>query len=873
MFTLSESLDAKRAANYFKEEYSLGDYMMENEDTVGYWLGGTANKLGLPEKTPVTREDFENLLKGNDLKGNLLIQEGTSQTRTKNKHFHRAAYGGQFSPPKSVSIEALVFGNEEIVKAHHRAVKKASLALEKFADVKAGTREDRYRENTRNLAMAVFTHDASRNLDPALHSHVVVINTSLREDGQFRAIEPLELYRAQKYTDNVYLQDLSKSLVEIGYILVFDNEGSFEIKGYDRETIMEFSTRHKEILEFIETEDLADGVKNQQIAWERTRKAKVKIESEPLREWWNKRAEKLNITPALRVEKNVSPEKIITPKEAINYAKKHFAEREAVFNSRDIISKALAYSFGQDISIEDLEEEVKKEKKAGRLLSLEKRYNKEEVFTTKENLELEKANIAEVKKGERKQIIKKVENMPDILTEEQQAVLNHILTSEEKYIAVEGLAGTGKTFTLSQVKNKLDELNVSAVGGAVTTKAADKVQESNIEAKTITKLLKDDLSKKDILFIDEASMLSTQQCNDIFQKTKDKDIKVVFIGDKRQYPAVPAGMPFKYLQEKADINIVEMKDIYRQQTPELKEIVQNMAIGKMDVALDKMEEYGKTENGNKFLKEIPQNTKRYDAIANEYLKDSENTLVVSPVNKERKEINENIREKLKSLHEIDKYDHKINVLEKRDLTAAEKTNINNYNIGDFLQFSKGSKVYGIEPFKDYEVLHIDQDTKELSIASIETGEVLSYNPKRVKGCDVFMLAEKHISEGDKLVYTYAKDDIATNTLVTVKNIDKKNNILTLGRENQQNINLDLDEKHHLDYGYCLTAYKSQGETVNKVIVSATTGDKQAKKAINETFGYVSSSRAKHDIQIYTDNVDELKQAFKKEQQKINAVEY
>jgi conjugative relaxase-like TrwC/TraI family protein len=87
------------------------------------------------------------------------------------------------SAPKSVSIMALVAGDEKLVQAHHEATAKAMAYMEsQFAQTRdyneAGERE---RVNTGNLASAQFTHYTSRSTaqdkvpDPQLHSHNLVL--------------------------------------------------------------------------------------------------------------------------------------------------------------------------------------------------------------------------------------------------------------------------------------------------------------------------------------------------------------------------------------------------------------------------------------------------------------------------------------------------------------------------------------------------------------------------------------------------------------------------------------------------------------------------------------------------------------------------
>ena len=157
-------------------------------------------------------------------------------------------YDFTFSPPKSVSIAALVGDDLRIVQAHDHAVLKALDQLEAFAAGRVRKRGQTSYRLTSNLAGAVFRHDTSRALDPHLHTHCIVFNATRDPvEGCWKALEPYEMFVAKKFAENVYYHELVKALHRFGYCVRNRRRGDFEIEGVSDELIQKFSKRHREI--------------------------------------------------------------------------------------------------------------------------------------------------------------------------------------------------------------------------------------------------------------------------------------------------------------------------------------------------------------------------------------------------------------------------------------------------------------------------------------------------------------------------------------------------------------------------------------------------------------------------------------------------
>ena len=238
----TSNLSAHQAAHYYsKEDY----YSQEEGVSPSRWLGNGAKKLNL--SGDVNTETFQQLLRGQTPEGQNLF------SRKVNIDKRRAATDFTFSAPKSVSIAALVQQDERVVKAHHQAVAKAlSVLEERYAQTRISTETGRQRIKTGNLITAVFTHGTSREVEPQLHSHCVVLNATQLPDGRWFSFSNEQAIANKKLLGQLYQNELAHLLKQQGYDIEPKAHGQFELKGYDPELLKAFSTRRKQILSLLE---------------------------------------------------------------------------------------------------------------------------------------------------------------------------------------------------------------------------------------------------------------------------------------------------------------------------------------------------------------------------------------------------------------------------------------------------------------------------------------------------------------------------------------------------------------------------------------------------------------------------------------------
>ena len=239
------NVSAAQAENYYERDdyYTQGDPDLQSDSQ---WQGNGAEKLGLDGA--VDKQIFQQLLHGQTPDGKSL------HSRAINPEKHRAATDYTFSAPKSVSIAALIQKDKRVIAAHDEAVKTALSVLEnRYAQTRVrrgpGIRE---KVNTRNIIAATFRHETSREQDPQLHTHCVVINATQMENGKWQSLSNEEVLNNQKLLGEIYQNELAVQLRKHGYEIEPNGSGQFEFKGYEQPLLDLFSTRTQQIEQYIE---------------------------------------------------------------------------------------------------------------------------------------------------------------------------------------------------------------------------------------------------------------------------------------------------------------------------------------------------------------------------------------------------------------------------------------------------------------------------------------------------------------------------------------------------------------------------------------------------------------------------------------------
>src|ERR1700684_176817 len=290
MLTISKPLSAGQAQTYHKEEFANAkeNYYSEGDRIRGEWHGRLAREWGL--RGEVQEEHFQRLANGqHPSTEEQLVRHQTAREyvnargETVSTMEHRAAWDATFSAPKSVSLTALVGGDEAVRQAHRDSVKIALNETERFVQARMGG--NRLPETTGKWIATSFEHDSARPVNgyaaPQLHTHVVFFNLTETTDGESHALQPRELYKTQQYATAVYRSELATRLKGLGYEIERGKSGQPEIKGYSEEYLAASSPRRQQIEEHLAKENQR-GAGAAQIAAHQTREAKTDFSHEEM---------------------------------------------------------------------------------------------------------------------------------------------------------------------------------------------------------------------------------------------------------------------------------------------------------------------------------------------------------------------------------------------------------------------------------------------------------------------------------------------------------------------------------------------------------------------------------------------------------------
>jgi len=886
MLTISKPLSAGQAQTYHKEEFANAqeNYYSEGDRIRGEWHGRLAQEWEL--RGEVQEEHFQRLANGqHPLTAKQLVRHQTAREyvsargETVSTMEHRAGWDATFSAPKSVSLTALVGGDEGVRQAHRDSVKVALNEMERFVQARMGG--NRVPETTGKWIATSFEHDSARPVNgyaaPQLHTHVVFFNLTETKNGEARALQPHELYRSQQYATAIYRSELALRLKGQGYEIERGKSGQPEIVGYTREYLDASSPRSQQIQAYLEQQGVK-GAGAAQIAAHQTRDDKLsaithsemqRMHKEMAERFGNQPEQVIRAAHSQEIERNAPNRQHL--ESALTYAQDKNLERHAVTDERDLMRDALKHSMGE-AGFGEVRERFEKRIDSGSLIQVESN-STARAFTTERMIQFERDNVTEMRKGQGQhgplvspETWQSVQQNHAHLSTSQRAAVEQILTTQDKIIGLEGVAGAGKTTSLTAVREAAEREGYQVSGLAPTSRAAHKLGESGIESHTLQReLIRNETpsdGQKRLFVIDESSLASTKQMNEFFHRLQPPD-RVLLVGDTRQHEAVESGRPYKQLQE-AGMETAKLGEILRQKDPALKDAVEQFARGDVHGGIARLEQQGRVH-------EIVNPQDRFKSIAREYSRNPEGTLVISPDNESRRELNSLIHRELQNRGDVSKDEHKLLVLESRqEMTGADRQWAGQYEPGDVLRYSRGSKTEGIKPGEYARVTGVDAKENRLTIER-EVGTLQTYDPRRLSGVSVHREAERELSEGDRVQFTAPSRElhVANRDLGTVEHVNS-NGDLRIRMDSGQEVRFNVREHPHLDYGYAVTSHSSQGQTADRVLIHVDT--EKSELLVNNRFAYVSVSRAQHDAHIYTNDGSKLSRSLNRESSERTATE-
>ncbi len=459
MLSPKTQTNLRNAQSYFDEHLAVGDYYSEGKQIVGTWIGSHATALGL--SATVRKDEFLKLCENRHPQTGKRLIVRTNHTRRNDAGREvanrRIFFDFTFSPPKSVSIAALVGDDARIISAHREAVQVAVKELETFAGTRVRIASANSDRATSNIVAAIFEHETSRALDPHLHTHCIVFNATYdATESRWKALQNHQMLVAQKYVENVYYHELARALISSGYTVENSARGDFQIAEVSPELCARFSKRHQEISEktarfLAENPEKAGrnvtAIREHLAHKERSRKQRD-IPRNQLCELWQSQitAGERELLTKRGGGTNSSE---FTAAEALDWAEEHLFDRRSVVQEQELWRYALEFARGHRVTLDEIKQET-----AARsyIREMPGRLTRRDVLAR----EWEIVQLAKDGASKHAPLAAFSGLHEDMLSEEQKAALRRILDSCDFVTLFRGGAGTGKSFVLKRVQEALN---------------------------------------------------------------------------------------------------------------------------------------------------------------------------------------------------------------------------------------------------------------------------------------------------------------------------------------------------------------------------------------------------------------------------------
>jgi conjugative relaxase-like TrwC/TraI family protein len=848
---------SRNAKEYFAQSLKREDYYSEGQEVSGGWNGMAAERLGL--SGAVTQADFESLC-DNKIPG---TDERLTQ---RNKTNRTVGYDFNFHCPKSVSVAYEFTQDERILDAFKMSVNQTMREIE--SEIKTRVRKNGADENrtTGNMVWAEFVHFTARPVngipDPHLHAHCYAFNTTWDDvekkwkAGQFRDVKA-----DAPYFEAAFHARFSKRLAELGYRIERTAKG-WELAGVPQRVLDEFSRRTEQVEQKAKELGITSAKGKDGLA-ALTRERKQKQFSKPeLRERWNARVsadERASIQNNLRNKVSDAPK--ISEMKAMDFAVQHCYERASIVTDKELLRHALRFGVGEvDVAQTKrqlLRDELIKETVDGR-----------QWLTTKDVLAEEKRLIDFVADGKGK--FKpfgsgKYQFQNHKLSDEQRNAVRHVLQSTERVTAIRGGAGTGKTTMMKEAVAAIESSGGKVFTFAPSAEASRGVLRSDAgfaNAETVEALLQNPKLQArvrgQVIWIDEAGLLSVRTLARVADLAEKENCRLILSGDTAQHRAVERGDALRLLEQHASLQAAELTQIRRQKMAAHKAVVADLRNGDLGNAFVRLNRLG-------MLREMDAD-RRHEALATDYVaavKASKSALVISPTHAEGERVTREIRAKLKAARKLTADEYEFIQLKNLQWTEAQRADARNYQAGQIVQFHQN-----LAGFRRGERVTVKAHDASGIMVEQQNGKTTSLPLNMAARFQVYESRRIAVAAGDWIRitqngFTKEKHRLNNGDLKQVKGFTKNGDIRLA---NGWAVSKDYG---NLTHGYCLTSYSSQSKGVDCVFVAESSESFRA--ADREQF-YVSASRFKESLTIYTDDKRELLNAIRKSSQRPVALD-
>lgn len=550
-------------------------------------------------------------------------------------------------------------------------------------------------------------------------------------------------------------------------------------------------------------------------------------------------------------------------------------QRDVVFSELKLAAQAEKYH----PDLDSVGHEIGAMIKTGELLQVSA--GGEPMLVARATWEMEKAILRVVSEGKNTQQ-PLLEQVPDAvldgLTGGQKAATTLVLGTTDQFIGIQGYAGVGKTTQMKAVKGALETLpsdvRPELTGLAPTHQAVKEMNDVGGRAQTIKSFIvehdqataageKPDY-RGQLFLIDESSMAGNQDTAALFQAIANGGGRAVSMGDIDQFESVDVGAPFKLMQERSPMDVAIMKQIVRQKDVQLRGAVHDIIDNRIDAALTRIEaqpadRVARTEGATLPASPFQETETPVADIVADWIGRTPaaraQTLIITQLNADRQAVNAGIHAQMASRGELGEQAITVPVLNKITHTRHEFNKTAAWQTG--MVVKRGDR------YQD--VLAVDRNGNTVTVRD-EEGKIGLYSPKELITGDVqlFSRSEMEVRAGDLLKYTATDKELGqmANQRYTVESVSDTGHIRLRGDNGRVTINpQDVRAQQHIDYGWAVTGYGAQGASTDYVIALEGTEEGRKALATRRAF-YISTSRVKEHVQIYTDGKEKWVKAVK-----------
>ncbi|HBC0309618.1 TPA: conjugative transfer relaxase/helicase TraI [Salmonella enterica subsp. enterica serovar Napoli] len=485
------------------------------------------------------------------------------------------------------------------------------------------------------------------------------------------------------------------------------------------------------------------------------------------------------------------------------------------------------------------------------------------------------------------------------LTAGQREATRTVLENTDRFMAIQGYAGVGKTTQFRAVMGALNTLSESVrpqvIGLGPTHRAVHEMREAGVEARTLASFLSETRLAiqagetpdfRNVLFLtDESSMVGNRDMAELYQLVAAGGGRMVSSGDTAQLQAISTGLPFRLVQQRSAIDTVVMQEIVRQ-TPALRPAIESIIAGQVDTSLRQVDDVspqqvprqeGAWVPGNSVMeirapkKGQEQDTPAADeqtltpeqlslvrsdiieAIRDDWMgrtpEAQQQTLVVAELNADRHAIND-------AIHAA-RHEKGDTGAEERTFTVLEPLRVPDNALRAAETFAEYTGAVAMMNERYWTVAEVDMQDAVVTLRNAD-GESVLISPQQNTAQDISLFTPRDltISQGDRVRFTRSDIDrgYVANSLWEVAGFTDDGAIRF--RQGDQEKIVDpqaMTEDRHIDLAYALTVYGVQGASERFAIaLTGTEGGRKRMASLEST--YVTLSRAKEHVQVYTDDL-------------------